>query len=84
MPLDSNRLVPFKNTKQAYDAMPQKKEFIIPTRSEPELSRYFDEHKLGKDVRIIPYTVEVAFNCSKALNIGVRSATYDSIIVADI
>ena len=81
MPLDSNRLVQFKNTKQAYDAMPQKKEFIIPTRSEPELRRYFNEHKLGKDVRIIPYIHEVGFNCSKALNIGVRNAKYPYIII---
>ena len=81
VPLDGNRLDQFKNTKQAYDAMLQKKEFIIPTRSEPDLSRYFKQHKLGKDVRIIPYTVEVGFNCSRALNIGVRNAKYDSIIV---
>ena len=80
-PLDSNRLEQFKATKQTYDSMPQKKEFIIPTRSELEIRKYFSEYDLGKDVRIIPYTVEVGFNCSKALNIGVRNAQYSSIIV---
>ena len=81
VPLDSNRLDQFKNTKQAYDAMLQKKEFIIPTRSEPELSRDYKQHNLGKDVRIIPYIHEVGFNCSKALNIGVRNAKYPYIII---
>ena len=57
-PLDSNRLEQFKATKQTYDSMPQKKEFIIPTRSELEIRKYFSEYDLGKDVRIIPYTVE--------------------------
>lgn len=81
MPLDSNRLEQFKNTKRVYDKMPQKKEFIIPTRSEPQLRNFFAENNLGKDVRIIPYTHEVGFNCSKALNIGVRHARYNSIII---
>ena len=81
MPLDSNRLDQFRNTKRIYDAMLHKKEFIIPTRSEPELRRYFDEHKLGKDVRIIPYIHEGGFNCSKALNIGVRNAKYPQVII---
>ena len=79
--MDADRLEQFKVTKRAYDAMPQEKEFIIPTRKEPEIRRYIDEHDLGKDARIIPYTVEVGFNSSKALNIGVRNAKYDSIIV---
>lgn len=81
MPFDSNRLKQFKNTKRVYDEMPQKKEFVIPTRSEPHLRRFFAEHNLGRDVRIIPYTHEVGFNCSKALNIGVRSARYPNIII---
>lgn len=80
-PLDSNRLEQFKNTKRIYDGMPQKKEFIIPTRSEPELRIFFDRHNLWKDVTIIPYIHEVGFNCSKALNIGVHSAKYPYIII---
>lgn len=71
----------FANTKRAYDAMPQKKEFLIPTRKEFQVARYLDDHKLMKDVRLFPYTVEQGFNCSKALNIGVRNAKYDQIIV---
>ena len=81
IPLDANRLEQFKNTKRAYDAMPQKKEFIIPTRSEPELKIYFKKYGLDKDVRIFPYTTDAGFNCSKALNIGVRNAKYNSIII---
>ncbi|HJY98683.1 MAG TPA: galactosyltransferase-related protein, partial [Patescibacteria group bacterium] len=81
MPLDENRLNQFKNTKLVYDSMPQKKEFIIPTRNERGLRKYFSEHKLDKDVRIIPYVVRIGFNCSKALNLGVRSAKYPQIIV---
>ena len=81
MPLDDNRLEQFKNTKRVYDAMPQKKEFIIPTRSKAKLRKYFDKYDLGRDVRIIPYTIEAGFNCSKALNIGARSAKYSSIII---
>jgi hypothetical protein len=81
MPMDTNRLEQFKETKRAYDEMPQKKEFIIPTRSEFQIARFLDEHKLMKDVRIISYGVEAGFNCSKALNIGVREAKYDSIVI---
>lgn len=81
VPLDSNRLEQFANTKRIYDDMPQKKEFIIPTREEFPVTRYLDDHKLMKDVRIIPYHVEKGFNCSRALNIGVRNAKYDNIII---
>lgn len=80
-PLDPNRLEQFKVTKRAYDAMPQKKEFIIPTRNYGEIKEYFNEHNLNSDVKIVPYTVEVGFNCSKALNIGTRLAQYPSIII---
>lgn len=66
---------------RVYDQMPQKKEFVIPTRSEPQLRRFFAENNLGKDVRIVPYIHELGFNCSKALNIGVRNAKYNSIII---
>ena len=81
MPLDDNRLRQFKNTKRVYDRMPQKKEYIIPTRSAPTLRKYFAKYKLGRCVRIIPYTIKVGFNCSEALNLGVRSAKYSSIII---
>lgn len=80
-PLDPGRLEQFTNTKRAYDAMPQKKEFIIPTRNELKVARYLDDHKLMKGVKLIPYTIEVGFNVSKALNLGVKNAKYDSIII---
>lgn len=81
LPMDTDRLEQFTNTKRAYDSMPQKKEFIIPTRTKHKVAKYLDENDLIKDVRLIPYKVEVGFNCSKALNIGVRNAKYDNIII---
>lgn len=80
-PLDANRLKQFKVTKQLYDAMPQKKEFLIPTRSMQKVSAFLQLNHLGKNVRLLPYSHDRGFNCSKALNIGVRAAKYDNIIV---
>lgn len=79
--MDTDRLEQFTNTKRAYDAMPQKKEFIIPTRSYDEVLKYLRENRLTKNVRLIPYEVQHGFNCSKALNIGVKNSKYDSIII---
>lgn len=79
--MDDNRLEQFKQTKRVYDKMSEKKEFIIPTRSEFQVARYLDDNKLMKDVRLIPYKIDVGFNCSKALNIGVRRAKYDNIVI---
>lgn len=81
MPLDSNRLGQFKKTKRVYDRMTQEKEFVIPTRCAAELRAYFKRYRLGKGVRLIPYKHEVGFNCSKALNIGVRNARAESVII---
>lgn len=81
MPLDPNRLEQFKKTKRVYDGFPQKKEFIILSRNKAKVKKYLTEHKLIKDVRIIPYEVKRGFNCSKALNIGVRNAGYEHIII---
>jgi len=80
-PMDDNRLEQFTNTKRLYDEMPQQKEFVIMTRNELKVARYLDDHKLMKDVRLIPYTIEKGFNPSKAFNIGVRNAKYDRIII---
>lgn len=80
-PMDDNRLEQFANTKRAYDKMPQKKEFVIPTRTEFQVARYLDDHKLMKDVRLLPYTVERGFNPAKALNLGTKNAKYDNIII---
>jgi len=40
-----------------------------------------DYHKLMKDVKIVPYQTEEGFNPAKALNLGVRNAKYDQIII---
>lgn len=80
-PMDAERLEQFTQTKRAYDEMSQEKEFIIPTRSVSEVSKYLVDKALMKDVRLIPYTVETGFNVSKALNLGVRNAKYDNIII---
>lgn len=81
MPLDTNRLKQFKVTKRIYDEMPQKKEFLIPTRSIEKLDEYFTKHKLMKNVEFIPYEHKDGFNCSKALNLGVGNAMYNSVII---
>lgn len=79
--MDENRLEQFSVTKRLYDTMPQVKEFVIPTRNELKVGRYLDDHKLSKNVRLIPYTVEAGFNPSKALNLAVRASKYDQIII---
>lgn len=80
-PMDTNRLEQFAVTKRIYDSFPQKHEIIIPTRSKEGIEKYLTENDLMKDVRIIPYEHEVGFNPSMALNIGVREAKYDHIII---
>jgi len=79
--MDENRLEQFSVTKRLYDTMPQVKEFVIPTRNELKVGRYLDDHKLSKNVRLIPYTVEAGFNPAKALNLAVRASKYDQIII---
>ncbi len=79
--MDTNRLEQFHQTKLAYDEMTQAKEFIIPTRSYKEVKSYLTTHKLMKDVRLTPYEHETGFNPSMALNLGVRKAKYDNIII---
>lgn len=82
VPLDTNRLPQFKVTKRIYDSYPQKKEFIIPTRSKGEVMTYLQAYGLSKDCRLIPYTIEgEGFNVSKALNLGVKNSKYDQIII---
>lgn len=80
-PLDSNRLQQFKNTKLAYDKFKQPKEFLLPTRSFEKVSEYLAENDLMKDVKLLPYEHKRGFNPSKALNLGVRQAKYDRIII---
>lgn len=80
-PMDSNRLEQFAVTKRLYDEMPQEKEFIIFTREEFQVGRYLDDNQLMKDVRLIPYKVEVGFNPSRAFNLGVRESRYNNIII---
>lgn len=80
-PMDTNRLEQFKVTKRAYDAMPQEKEFVIPTRSLAEVSRYLEDNELMAGVRLVPYEWEAGFNPSMGFNIGVRNAKYDQIII---
>lgn len=79
--MDMNRLKQFMVTKRVYDLMPQKKEFIIPTRSATELRKFLKANNLFKGVRLFSYQVEKGFNPSKAFNIGVRNAKYDHIII---
>lgn len=79
--MDTNRLEQFANTKRAYDAMPQAKEFVIPTRSADEVGAFLKENGLDKGVTLLPYEWTRGFNPSKALNMGVRAAKFDQIII---
>jgi hypothetical protein len=80
--MDDNRLEQFIATKRAYDDMPQKKEFVIPTRTRHIIEPFMKEHDLLKDVRFFPYTIDhEGFNPTKALNIGVREAKYENLIL---
>lgn len=81
MPIDDNRMEQFKVTKRIYDGFPQKKEFVMPTRSLDGVRRYMKTHGLMSNVRLIPYSIDTPFNPSKALNIGVRESRYDLLIV---
>ena len=80
-PLDPNRLEQFTVTKRIYDEMPEVKEFIIPTRRDDEVKDWLQKHDLTYRVRLVPYAVDKGFNVSKALNIGVREARYENIII---
>lgn len=79
--MDKNRLEQFKKTKEAYDAMPQEKEFLIPTRTQFAVGDFLKLHNLEKDVRIIPYQHDDGFNPSRAFNMGVRESKYNNIII---
>lgn len=80
-PMDTNRLEQFTHTKRAYDAMPQEKEIIIPTRTYEEVHKYLKENDLLKDVILLPYDHERGFNPSLALNLGLEEARYENVIV---
>lgn len=81
MPIDPNRLEQFNNTKRKYDEFPQEKEFLLITRHPNEIEDYLVSNNLMRDVRIIPYELEVFTNPSMAFNIGVRESKYNQIII---
>lgn len=81
MPIDSNRLEQFLNTKRVYDSFSSKKEFVMPTRTYKTCYSFMKKNNLLKDVRLIPYKVDQGFNPSKALNIGVRESKSDYLII---
>lgn len=81
IPMDLGRFRQFANTKRYYDAQPYPMEFVIPTRNEARVAKYLKSKGLDKNVRLVPYSHETGFNPSKPLNIGVRNAKYDTIIV---
>lgn len=80
-PISPSRLDQFKNTKRRYDEFKQVKEFLVITIQPEEVEKYMTEHNLMKDVRIIPYQLEVFTNPSMALNIGVRESKYSNLII---
>lgn len=80
-PMDSGRFEQFKTSKLIYDTFNQEKEFIIPTRNYDTVLDYLTKNDLMKDVRLIKYEYNNGFNPSMALNIGVKNAKYDTIII---
>lgn len=80
-PIAPSRLDLFKNTKAIYDSYPQIKEFIIMTLHFDEVEKYLIDNNLTKDVTLIEYNLDLFTNPSMALNIGVRNANYDHIII---
>lgn len=82
MPIDDNRLEQFLETKRVYDTSPQNKEFLMPTRSLDKVKAFFEANDLMKDVRLFPYKHNYGFNPSMAFNIGIRNATYETIIIS--
>lgn len=81
MPMDLGRFEQFAKTKAYYDKQPYPMEIIIPTRKYDKVAQYLDDKGLAKNVRLLPYTVEIGFNPAKAFNIGVKNANYDTIII---
>lgn len=81
VPLDPIRLKQFKVTKLKYDEFKQKKEFIIPTRYPQEARKYLKDYKLDKNVKLVKYEIQKGFNCSKALNLGIKNAKYKTVII---
>lgn len=80
-PIAPSRLEQFRNTKKKYDEFPQEKEFLVVTIHQEEVEKYLIENGLMNDVRIIPYHLEVFTNPAVALNIGVKEAKFDNIII---
>ncbi len=80
--MDSARLPLWRNTMKKYAefGIPKDTEFIIPTRSEEVieavLTSPWNEH-----CHVEFYTHSLGYNPSKALNIGVRGAKHDRIII---
>jgi len=81
MPMDLGRFKQFTETKHWYDAQPYEMEILIPTRSAARLIKFLEEHELSKNVRLLPYVHEKGFNPAKPLNLGVKNAKYDSVII---
>ncbi len=81
-PIDSNRLEQFAVTKRLYDDSPIYKEYILPTRSYNEVHKFLEDNDLSTGVRLIPYEHTEGFNPAKALNIGVRNAQFDQVIIS--
>lgn len=79
--MDKGRFEQFKNTKLVYDTFEQEKEFLIITRNYEEVKTYLENNNLMKDVRIILYEHSIGFNPSKSLNIGVKNARFNSVII---
>jgi hypothetical protein len=82
-PFDMDRLCLFQKTLNKYKeyGVPDNTEFIIVTRHK-DMEEILMQLPEGLNYRIIQYTWDKStFNPSLALNLGVKNATYDNIII---
>jgi hypothetical protein len=82
MPMDKNRLPLWVNSMKKYEefGIPEGTEFVIPTRSQ-EVVDFVASSAWAKYCRTIPYTHELGYNPSKALNIGTRESKNPRVII---
>jgi len=78
MPCEKDRVPLLEKTLQRYSEIIESTEveFILPSRSLTEMSAP------GFNIKVIPYIYdEGVFNCSMALNLGVKNSSYENIII---
>src|SRR5438874_366092 len=81
IPMDLGRFEQFTKTKRYYDAQIYPIEFDIITRNLHSVAKYLYDKEVAKNVRLLSYKHEMGYNQAKALNLGVKNAKYETIII---